>query len=233
MSINAAGAYAGVDNLEVMEMALNYNAFLQGLVTAHARPGDEILDFGAGTGVLARPLAAAGYRIRCVEPDAGLRERLRANGLEAHAAIDSVAPESLDLVYTANVLEHIADDLGAVRALYARLKPGGRLVAYVPAFPILYTSMDCKVGHLRRYRRAGLADLLRRAGLSVERVAYQDSLGFVATLVFKLLGNDRGAINPRALIAYDRCVFPLSRQLDRCTNRWFGKNLLALARRRD
>jgi SAM-dependent methyltransferase len=231
MSTNSTGAYSGVENLEVMEAALNYNAFLQTLVTAHAKPTDTILDFGAGTGVLARPLAIAGYRISCIEPDAGLRARLRASGLEAHAAIESIPPESLDLVYTVNVLEHIADDLGAVAALHARLKPGGRLVAYVPAFPVLYTSMDRKVGHLRRYRRAGLADLLHRAGLRVERVAYQDSLGFAATLLFKLLGNDSGTINPRALIAYDRCVFPLSRQLDRCTGRWFGKNLLALAHR--
>jgi SAM-dependent methyltransferase len=233
MSPDAAGAYSGVDNLEVMEQALNYNAFLQELVTAWARPSDEILDFGAGTGVLAVPLAAAGYQVRCVEPDAGLRARLQASGLDAHVAIEEISPDSLDLVYTVNVLEHIADDLAAVAALRRRLKPGGLLVAYVPAFPTLHTSMDAKVGHLRRYRRAGLAEVLHRAGLIVEQIAYQDGLGFVATLLFKWFGNDKGAINLQALIAYDRCAFPLSRRLDRLTGRWFGKNLLAVARRHD
>src|SRR5947209_13192503 len=135
-------AYSGVDNLEVMEQALNYNAFLQGLVTTRAKLGDAILDFGAGTGVLARPLAAAGYRVRCIEPDDRLRARLQSRGLEAHASIEEIPPESLDLVYTVNVLEHIADDVATVTALHGRLKPGGRLLVYVPAFALLYTSMD-------------------------------------------------------------------------------------------
>ena len=231
MSGAAAGAYSGVDNLEIMEEARHYNAFLQGLVRAQARPGDAILDFGAGTGVLARPLAAAGYDIRCVEPDDGLRARLRASGLAAYADLDAIPAGSLDLAYTVNVLEHIADDRGAAAALRDRLKPGGRLLVYVPAFPVLYSGMDRKVGHVRRYRRAGLADALRGAGLTVERIAYCDSLGFAAALLFKLLDDGSGAINRRALVAYDRIGFPVSRLLDRVCARWFGKNLLAVARR--
>jgi SAM-dependent methyltransferase len=231
VSSGAASAYSGVDSLEVMDEAVNYNAFLRGLVTARGRPGDRILDFGAGSGMMALPLAAAGCDVRCVEPDGGLRSRLRAGGLDAHAAIDAIPPDSLDLIYTLNVLEHIPDDLAAVRALRERLKPGGRLLVYVPAFPILYSSMDRKVGHVRRYRRAELETLLRRGGFAVERVRYQDSLGFAATLAFKLAGNDSGAINRRALVAYDRLVFPLSRRLDCLFGLWFGKNLLALAHR--
>lgn len=232
MMVDSQVRYSGAENLEVMEEALNYNAFLRKIVTSRARLRDRILDFGAGTGTIARPLAAAGYDISCIEPDAGLRARLRANGLEAHADIDAIPPNSLDLIYTVNVLEHIPDDFGAVKLLRERLKPGGQLLVYVPAFPILYTSLDQKVGHVRRYRRAELLDLLRRADLDVEDLAYQDSLGFVATLLFKLIGNDSGTINRKALIFYDRCAFPLSRILDRVCGNWFGKNLLAVASRR-
>jgi len=231
MSTGAAGAYVGTDNLEVMEEALNYNAFLLSLVTARVQLSDAILDFGAGSGVLARPLAAAGYRIRCVEPDDALRARLHAAGLIADPTLDAVSAASLDAVYTVNVLEHIADDLAAVTALRECLKPGGVLIAYVPAFPILYTSMDRKVGHVRRYRRGELVGLMRRAGLIVERIAYHDSLGFAAALLFKLLDNDSGMLNRRALVLYDRCVFPASRLLDPVCGRWFGKNLLVVARR--
>src|SRR5271168_3201503 len=106
----AAGGYAGVDILEVMEEALNYNAFLQGLVTSRAQPGDRILDFGAGTGMMILPLTRAGYDVRGIEPDDRLRARLLANGLEAHAGLDAVPPGSVDLIYTMNVLEHIPDD---------------------------------------------------------------------------------------------------------------------------
>jgi SAM-dependent methyltransferase len=225
----AAVGYSGADNLEVMAEARNYNAFLQRLITAHLGPADEVLDFGAGIGELARPLAEAGYRVRCVEPDAGLQARLTSLGLAAVPSLEALADQSFDVIYTVNVLEHIADDAAAVAALRARLKPGGRLLVYVPAFPVLYSSMDRKVGHLRRYRRPGLAALLRQAGLTVESIRYHDCLGFGASLLFRALGSD-GAINRRALIAFDRFVFPLSRLLDTVAGRWFGKNLFAVAR---
>jgi hypothetical protein len=58
---------------------------------------------------------------------------------------------------------------------------------------------------------------------------YADSLGFPATLLFKMIDNGRGDVNRRLLRLYDRLAFPVSRALDTLTHRWFGKNLLALA----
>jgi SAM-dependent methyltransferase len=233
MSEAPLAAYGGIDNLEIMAEAVNYTRFLEGLVAAQLRPGDDIVDFGAGTGTLAVPLAAAGHRIVCIEPDARLRGGLAAAGLTVHASLDAIAPRSLDVAYAVNVLEHIGDDVGAVAGLRERLKPGGRLLVYVPAFACLYSSMDRKVGHVRRYRRGELISVLHRAGLRVERVAYQDCLGFFASLMFRLIGSADGTINRTALIAYDRLAFPLSRRLDRLAGPWFGKNLLASARRED
>jgi SAM-dependent methyltransferase len=227
----AGFAYTGVENLEIMAVAVNYTAFLTGLITAELKPGDAVLDFGAGAGLLARRIGAAGYRLACVEPDAALRDRLSAAGLPSHETLDAIPHGSLDLIYTFNVLEHIEDDLGAVAQLRDRLRPGGKLLIYVPAFPCLFSSMDRKVGHVRRYRRRGLAAVLAGAGLRIGRIAYQEGLGFFASLAFKLVGSADGTINKTALIAYDRWIFPLSRPLDRLTGRWFGKNLVALARR--
>jgi len=68
------------------------------------------------------------------------------------------------------------------------------------------------------------------AGFMVESVEYADSIGFFATLVFKLWDRGRGDIDPRMLRLYDRVVFPLSRAIDRITHRWFGKNLVLVAR---
>lgn len=231
MSEATASAYSGIDNLEMMEEAHRYNAFLRHIVESVIRPGDRVLDFGAGTGVLARPLVISGCHLCCVEPDPELRVRLKASGIVAEATLDAIPCESLDTIYTVNVLEHIDDDAGTVAALTQRLRRGGSLLVYVPAFPALYSSMDRKVGHVRRYRRSELTRMLRNAGLTIERVRYCDCLGFLASLIFKQIGSDDGTIDRSALLAYDRYVFPLSRTLDRLADRCFGKNLLAIARK--
>jgi SAM-dependent methyltransferase len=221
--------YTGTDNLEVMAEAVNYNAFLHAQVAARARPGDAILDFGAGIGTFARELVRRGHAVACVEPDHAQAQRLAAEGLRVVEGLDQLADASLDYAYTLNVLEHIEDDAAAVRGIAAKLRPGGRLLVYVPAFQVLYSSMDRKVGHVRRYRRDGLADVVRDAGLGNVVARYVDSLGFLAALAYRVVGNDDGTIDRRALRTYDRYVFPASRVLDRLVGRWFGKNVLLTA----
>ena len=71
---------------------------------------------------------------------------------------------SFNYIYTLNVLEHIEDDAAALRSLHAKLTDGGKLLIYVPAFPVLYTSMDAKVGHVRRYTRDTLMTRVTAAG---------------------------------------------------------------------
>lgn len=166
-----------------------------------------------------------------LEPDERLRARITSAGVRAIGGPDELTDGSLQYVYSLNVLEHIDDDVGALSRLRAKLAPGGLLLIYVPAFPVLYTSMDAKVGHVRRYTRTTLVSAVRAAGFQVERVAYVDSLGFLATLAFKAVGDRGGEINPRALKVYDRAIFPLSRLLDKAAQHWLGKNLLLIARR--
>ena len=64
--------------------------------------------------------------------------------------------EVIDFVYTFNVLEHIEDDAAALTHVGRALRHRGKLLGYVPAFEVLYTSMDRWVGHLRRCWRARL-----------------------------------------------------------------------------
>jgi SAM-dependent methyltransferase len=222
-------AYSGIENLEVMREAVNYNRYLSSLVTSQLNPADRVLDFGAGTGTFAIPLHRSGVSVIAIEPDANLRSRLTGFGIDARPGIEAVASESLDLIYTFNVLEHIEDDAAVAGELARTLKPGGRLIVYVPAFAILWTAMDRKVGHFRRYRRPGLVALLAASGFRIVAADYVDSVGFFATLLYRLSG-DRGAdINRSMLRLYDRFVFPLSILLDRFLARFLGKNLLVVA----
>jgi SAM-dependent methyltransferase len=222
-------SYTGVDNLEVMSEAENYNRYLLDLVRAHAPQRQRVLDFGAGAGQFSIPMSQLGFDVTALEPDDFLRGRIASGGVAAVASPRELADASFGYIYTLNVLEHIPDEVEALRQVRSKLVAGGTLLVYVPAFPVLFTGMDSKVGHLRRYTRRTLTAAVSAAGFAIERCVYVDSLGFFATLLFKVAGDRGGAINPRALRLYDRIVFPLSRVIDWVTRRWFGKNLLLIA----
>ena len=149
--------------------------------------------------------------------------------MRTEADLEAIPPGSLDYVYSLNVLEHIDDDAGALQAIRARLAPGGQLFLYVPAFMVLYTALDRRVGHFRRYRRSGLRRLLANTGFVVDEARYADSLGFGITLAYKAIGRSDGRIDPRALRIYDGVVFPVSKRLDPMLGRVAGKNLLVRA----
>ena len=223
--------YSGTENLEVMVEAVNYNAFLVSLIRSEARAGDAVLDFGAGIGTFAKALASDGHQVQCIEPDQRQRERIQASGLPAYAALNGIADASVDLLYSLNVLEHIEDDVAVLRDWHDKVRPGGRVLIYVPAFQVLYSSMDKLVGHCRRYTRKELSEKVRLAGFEVMRNEYVDSAGFIASLLFKAFGSDSGVINRGALISYDRYAFPVSRLMDKVLKRWFGKNVFLIARR--
>jgi SAM-dependent methyltransferase len=227
---SAAAPYTGVENLEVMREAQNYNRYLLDLIGRHAAGARSVIDFGAGSGTFAIPCANLGWAVTAVEPDQALRAVLAASAVRAVQSVDSLPDRAFDYAYTLNVLEHIEHDVDALRALRAKLVPGGRLLVYVPAFPVLMTSMDARVGHVRRYTRQTLVRSVAAAGFHVESVRYADSLGFLATLAFKLVDNGRGEVNRRALRLYDRLAFPVSRALDLVADRLLGKNLVLVAR---
>ena len=76
------------------------------------------------------------------------RERHRTKGRSSDALSDSNQSSTGLMI---NVLEHIEDDVAALRTLRRLLRPGGRIVLYVPALNGLYGAYDRKVGHFRRY----------------------------------------------------------------------------------
>lgn len=223
--------YEGTDNLEAMLQAHRYTAFLSELIKHHAPNQGTVLDFGAGIGTFAKTFDLSSYNIVCVEPDGAQRTILNALGYQVHESIKSVAANSCDYIYSLNVLEHIEDDAAAAAELYRVLKPGATCLIYVPALSALYSAMDRKVGHHRRYGLSGLKSILRSAGFQVERAQYADSIGVFATLAYKAFGNDNGSLNVTGLKLYDRFIFPLSRILDTIASPFFGKNVYALVRK--
>ena len=227
--MSAAGLeYTGLDILRALEEARNYNRSLADLCERAAGTARVVVDFGAGIGTFSDLLQDRGFAVRCVEPDGHLASRLREKGYETFTDLAELPDGSIAYAYTLNVFEHIEDDRTALRALVAKLRPGARLLIYVPAFAALWTGLDDRVRHYRRYTRATLGALAASAGLQVDECRYADSLGFFATIAFRLIGDKGGNISPAAIKAYDRFAIPLSMALDKITAPFFGKNDYAI-----
>ena len=138
---------------------------------------------------------------------------------------------SVSHVFSFNVLEHIEDDAKAISDLLPALAPRGRVLMYVPAFQVLFSSMDRKVGHFRRYRKDSMSKLFETNGYRVRSARYADCVGFAASLAFRVVGNENGDLNEGSIRFFDRWLFPLNRLLDPLFGRWFGKNLVLVAER--
>lgn len=220
--------YPGTDELEATRCLDNYNRHICSLFSKYA-PQGELLDFGAGIGVLAS-LMSARHRVRCLEPDLSMANHLRSLGYTVYVDPNQIESKSISYVYSSNVLEHIEDDESALREIYRVLEPGGRLAIYLPAFQFLWTEMDSHVGHYRRYSRSSILNKTKRTGFRTIDSFYVDSIGFFATLFYK----GQKVYRPpqlRALRVFDKAVFPASKVLDRLTRRTFGKNLFVIAER--
>ena len=89
------------------------------------------------------------------------------------------ADESFDLLLATDIIEHVDDDLKALREIARVLRPGGKALIVVPAFPILWGLQDRVAQHKRRYRMGELADRVARAGFAIEVSYYFNFLLFV------------------------------------------------------
>lgn len=227
--------YSGTELLTSTEFSLaNYSHWIVSRFVReyHRHQYKSVLDFGAGVGSLATLFRRmTGVTPMTLEVDGAERAILTERGFNPCESIDQL-PHEIDMIYTSNVLEHIPDDIGALRELNAHLAANGRIVIFVPAFEMIWTTLDDKVGHLRRYTKKTLMQRLDEAGFVVELIGYRDSLGFLLAILFKIIGSKSGVPSDRSLYIFDRVLFPVSRLLDLIASPFFGKNVLAVASKR-
>ena len=145
--------HSGGENLEVMREAKKYNRFLQQLVRRYGDGAETALDFGAGIGTFSGSLDISPRQVHCVEPDPAARIQLRQTGFQTHEQLSELADSSVSFIFSLNVLEHIDDDLAILKEMFRVLKPGGRVLIYVPAFASIPYGRIGKLGSACRIRR--------------------------------------------------------------------------------
>lgn len=191
-----------------------------------------LLDFGAGIGTLAEIWRGQfGVKPICIEIDKKQIQILKSKGFKVFSKISAVSG-LVDYVYSSNVLEHIEDDFNTLKEIQKRMKIGGKIAIYVPALPFLFSDLDIKVGHFRRYRRSELLRKVKAAGFEITDCYYNDCLGVFASIILKIFGynNKNGLGSIKTLIFYDKIVYPISKVLDHFIFKHvIGKNLVLFA----
>lgn len=146
--------------------------------------GSLLLDCGAGTGLFAEGMRdVCGVRVLDdhAESLAILRTRFAADEIIEGTATNIPLPvAAADCITVLDVLEHIKDDQAAVREIHRVLRPGGCVVATVPAMMTLWGYWDTALHHHRRYTAAGLKALFAGQDWEIVHVNYTNVAVFPA-----------------------------------------------------
>jgi SAM-dependent methyltransferase len=168
-------------------------------------PADaRILEIGCGTGHNLSMLSAFGA-VDAIEIDPAARriaaERLgRPVGAAPLPALPGVPRGAYHLIAVLDVVEHIEDDVAALKAMAECLAPGGRILITVPAHRWMWSAHDVVNHHHRRYSKATLKQAIAAAGLTPAKLGYFNSLLFPlaagARLAGRMMGRDDSDDSP-------------------------------------
>ena len=181
----------------------------------------RILEIGCGTGHNLPMLARFGA-VDAIEIDPAARdiasERLgKPVGDVPLPDLPGVARGAYDLVAVLDVVEHIEDDVAALKGMASLLRPGGKILIAVPAHQWLWSAHDVVNHHHRRYSRGSLVEAIAAAGLRPRKLSYFNSLLFplaaAARIAGRLTGRDDSDDSPPAkpLNALFEAIFRLER----------------------
>jgi SAM-dependent methyltransferase len=161
----------------------------------------EILDIGAGSGFFSRHLLEKTDAQRATCVDIGYpqdRDEIWCHKpLLFRRAIERC---QADLVLAMDVIEHVEDDAGLLRAYCDLAPPGTRFIISVPAFKFLWSAHDVFLEHHRRYTLRALEDTMRGGGLAVDWSHYYYAAVFPLAAGLRLLERLKGpqAVKPQS-----------------------------------
>jgi len=158
-----------------------------------------ILDLGCGDGFASREVFKENRqaKVTCLDifltPDQISELKETCPQFEYETSYQSLGKKSFDLILMLDVIEHEEDDRALLkRMMDHHLAPGGSIVIFAPAFPLLFGDHDRFLKHFRRYKRKGLINLVTTTGLEVVSSGYLFFLllfpRFLSVLLQNILG---------------------------------------------
>jgi SAM-dependent methyltransferase len=199
----------------------------------------RILEIGCGTGHNLAMLGQFGS-VDAIEIDPAARDiaskRLgKPVGDAPLPALTGIERGAYDMIAVLDVVEHIEDDVAALKAMKDCLKPGGKILIAVPAHRWMWSAHDVVNHHHRRYSKATLKAAIDAAGLVPRKLGYFNSLLFplaaAARVAGRMTGRDDSDDSPPAkpLNKLFEAIFRVERHLVGRVPMTPGVSILTLA----
>jgi len=149
-----------------------------------------ILDAGCGTGGVISSLPSTGILkvgndMSSRSLDLGMKSSRITNGIQASNTHLPFKDEIFDISISSEVLEHVGDDLSALKELCRVTKH--RIILTVPAHRYLWTDSDDILLHQRRYSKSELSDLIKKADMRIVKLKPYGIVPGLLVILYKLL----------------------------------------------
>jgi glycosyltransferase involved in cell wall biosynthesis len=195
--------------------------------------GSDVVEINAGPGhTTSHLLGSARLVVTDVDPVHVETLRRRFGHMEnleiKHIDIDRgpLDAEGLDTAVLFDGLQRAHEPKQLLANVAASLRSGGKILIQVPADTGLFGSTDQAAGHIRRFDREDLEDVIRSAGLELILIEPFNRLGVIGWRLHHALG--AGRISAAEARGFDALV-PLAKRIDAVTS-GRGLSWLAVAR---
>lgn len=168
----------GAQILSEMETARRFNHWMGETLSPFI--GERVLEIGAGIGTLTSQFIPRKYYVAsdinphylsCLKSLCDDKPYLQVHNIDAGEDRDFAGLEQkFDTALMVNVLEHVPDEMKALRNLWNSLASGGRAIILVPQHLALFGTLDEVLQHRERYTIAKLHESLTNAGFRVETI---------------------------------------------------------------
>ena len=231
----SSSKYPGTLTLEVLEGAHRYNAWIAEAILPHILA--PVLEVGSGIGNISSffleksPLIISDNDKVFVDY---LIEKFKKDDLEVvHFDISKSPPKRLEKAFNTtiavNVLEHLEDDLKALKNIKKTLKKNGKIVLLVPAKKVAYNKLDRELGHFRRYEKKETIMKLESLGFKIEKVTFFNILGLITWITRDFLTQKDVHLNSRQVAFFDSIV-PVLKRIEKIIPVPVGISLIVVAR---
>lgn len=234
----------GLQTLETLADAYRFNQWMFQSIQPFIQAG-EILEIGSGIGNISRFFLEKNYPIYLSDIRShycqALSEQYAGHPtLKGISQIDLVAPDfeasypallgRFANIYSLNVIEHIEDDYQAIRNCAKLLKPKGKLIILVPAYPWLYNRFDKELYHYRRYTHEMMASCFETGGFNITDSFHLNAVGILGWFVSGALLRHK-TIPSYQMSLYERLV-PYIKQVDKLVASQVGLSLVMIGEKR-